>query len=297
MHSSWPTPEDEQTAPRGTLLVISTPIGNLEDITLRALKALAAVDLIAAEDTRHTRQLLNAHGIVNKLISYHEHNEHKRTPELLDRLIRGETIALVTNAGTPLVSDPGYRLVQAALHAGIRVSPIPGVSAAVTALSVSGLATDRFTFVGFPARKKAKREEQLRQLAPLPHVLVFYQAPRRLIAFLEELSAIVGDRYAVVAREMTKVHEEFIRGPISEILADLKSREAIRGECTVAVTGARPESENTPEDLHAALDEALKRAEGPLSITAKTLARQFGVSRKAVYDQALKLRTNKPQAE
>lgn len=297
MRSSSPTPEAESQTTPGTLFVVSTPIGNLEDITLRALNTLKRVDLIAAEDTRHTRQLLTAHGITNTLISYHEHNEQKRTPELIDRLIRGERIALVTNAGTPLVSDPGYRLILAAVTENIQVTPIPGACAAVTALSASGLPTDQFTFVGFPHRKKARRMEQLRELAPLSHVLVFYQAPRRLIPFLEELAATLGNRHAVVAREMTKVHEEFLRGKLSEIVATLKQRDMVKGECTVAVSGAAPQSETLEEGLDAALEEALKRAEGSLSATAKDLARQFGIPRKSVYEKALRLRGDKAEEE
>ena len=297
MHSSWPTPESGSQTTPGALFVVSTPIGNLEDITLRALNTLRIVDLIAAEDTRHTRQLLTAHGITNTLISYHEHNEQKRTPELIDRLIRGQRIALVTNAGTPLVSDPGYRLVLAAVNENIPVTPIPGVCAAVTALSVSGLPTDRFTFVGFPHRKKARRMEQIRELAPLPHVLVFYQAPRRLIPFLEELGETLGDRHAVVAREMTKVHEEFLRGKLSEILAAVKQRDTVKGECTVAVSGAAPESDDPEEGLDAAIEEALKHAQGPLSATAKALARQFGIPRKTVYEKALRLRGDRAEEE
>jgi 16S rRNA (cytidine1402-2'-O)-methyltransferase len=297
MHSSSPTPESGSQTTPGALFVVSTPIGNLGDITLRALNTLKIVDAIAAEDTRHTRQLLTAHGIANTLISYHEHNEQKRTPELIDRLIRGQRIALVTNAGTPLISDPGYRLVLAAVNENIPVTPIPGVCAAVTALSVSGLPTDRFTFVGFPNRKKARRMEQLRELAHLPHVLVFYQAPRRLIPFMEELGETLGDRYAVVARELTKLHEEFLRGKLSEILAAIKQRDTVKGECTVAVSGAAPESGDPEEGLDAALEEALKHAEGPLSATAKALARQFGISRKTVYEKALRLRGDRAEKE
>lgn len=293
MHSNSPTPKSGSTATPGTLFVVSTPIGNLEDITLRALNTLKNVDLIAAEDTRHSRRLLAAHGITNALISYHEHNEQRRTPELIDRLTNGECIALVTNAGTPLVSDPGYRLIMAAATEKIPVTPIPGVCAAVTALSVSGLPTDRFTFVGFPNRKKARRMEQLRELASLPHVLVFYQAPRRLIPFLEELNETLGDRQVVVAREMTKLHEEFLRGTLSEILATLKQRDTVKGECTIAVSGAAAQPEIPEEGLDAALEEALEHAEGPLSATAKALARQFGIPRKTVYEKALRLRENK----
>ena len=274
----------------GTLFVVATPIGNLEDITLRAIKTLHSVDLIAAEDTRHTRRLLTAHDIESGLISYHEHNEQQRTPELMDRLKKGASIALVSDAGTPTVSDPGYRLVQAAAAHQIPVVPIPGVSAAIAALSASGLATDSFTFIGFPARKKAKRHRQLKELANSPHTLIFYQSPRRVVLLLEELSAAMGDRTAVVARELTKLHEEFIHGTLSEIAAELKQRPAVKGECTLLVEGAQapPASD---ADLEAAIRATLEApTRSALSDIAKTLAKQFKVSRKAVYDKALQIR-------
>ena len=225
MPSNSPTPDP---AP-GTLYVVATPIGHLEDITLRALNVLRAVDLIAAEDTRHTRRLLAVHGIQKRLVSYHEHNERQRTAELIAKLNQGFHLALVSNAGTPAVSDPGFRLVAAAVDQGLTIVPVPGASAAIAALSVSGLPSDTFTFVGFPARRKAKRTQQLRQLAELPHTLIFYQSPKRLLAFLEELRAVCGDRRAVLGREMSKMFEEFLRGRLSEISTALGRREEIKG--------------------------------------------------------------------
>lgn len=274
----------------GTLFVVATPIGNLEDITLRAIKTLERVDLIAAEDTRHTRRLLSAHNIEGRLISYHEHNEHQRTPELIARMTQGDTIALVSDAGTPTVSDPGYRLVQAAAACQIPVVPIPGVSAAVTALSASGLSTDSFTFVGFPARKKTKRLNQLNALADSPRTLIFYQSPRRVAALLEELYTVMGDRQAVVARELTKLHEEFIHGTLSEILENLNQRTQIKGECTLLVAGAQ-DAQPSEADLDAAIREALStKKTGTLSQIAKTLAKQFKVPRKTVYDKAMQMK-------
>lgn len=269
------------------LFVVTTPIGNLADITLRALQVLTEVDLIAAEDTRHTRRLLKAHDIENRLISYHEHNEARRTEELIQRLAQGETIALVSNAGTPTVSDPGYRLVHAAAAQRIPVTPVPGVSAAVTALSAAGLPTDRFTFVGFPARKKAKRLEQLRELGQLPHTLIFYQAPGRLKAFLNEMLKVLGNRQAVLAREMTKMHEEFLRGSLEEIIAIIKQRQTIKGECTLVVQGGSAEAKPATQDLQVAIEVALDREALPLGELSRKLARQFKVSRKQVYDMAL----------
>lgn len=281
-----PTPESKP----GVLYVVATPIGHLEDITLRALKVLRTVDLIAAEDTRHTRRLLAAHGIQKRLVSYHEHNERQRTGELIAQLNQGAHLALVSNAGTPAVSDPGYRLVAAAAAQGLTIVPIPGASAAIAALCVSGLASDTFTFVGFPARKKAKRTLQLRQLAELPHTLIFYQSPKRLLEFLEELQTICGDRPAVLGREMSKVFEEFVRGRLSEIRAALGAREEIKGECTVLVGGAPQPDAPSEEDLRAALREALAERDRPLSEIAKDLARRFGLKKKVVYDQALQMR-------
>ena len=220
----------------GHLYVVATPIGHLADITLRAIDTLSHADLIAAEDTRHTRRLLSAHGIETRLISYHEHNERQRTPELIQRLEQGECIALVSDAGTPSVSDPGFRLVQAAIEHGIAVIPIPGVSAVMAAVSVSGLPTDAFIFLGFPTRKKNKRMQELRNVSHLPQTLIFYQSPRRINGFLDELLEALGDRQAVLAREMTKIHEEFIRGPLSHIQAQLMEKEALKGECTLLVS-------------------------------------------------------------
>jgi 16S rRNA (cytidine1402-2'-O)-methyltransferase len=278
-----PGPEDIA----GTLFVVATPIGNLEDMTLRAVKILGRADLIAAEDTRHTRRLLAAHQIKGRLVSFHEHNEARRTPELIDRLKQGESIALVSDAGTPGVSDPGYRLVRAAVDWKIPVVPVPGASAAIAALSASGLPTDNFTFIGFPARKKAKRMEQISALARLPHTLIFYQSPRRVVPFLEELRDGFGDRRAVLAREVTKLHEEFLHGDLSEIAAELKARDEVKGECTLLVAGA-PNVLASEADLDAAIAAALAAPESQsLSHIAKALAKQFKVPRKVVYDKAL----------
>jgi len=272
--------------------VVATPIGHLEDITLRAIRTLKQVDLIAAEDTRHTKRLLAAHQIENHLISYHEHNEQQRTAELIDRLENGAAIALVSDAGTPTVSDPGYRLVEAAAARRIPIVPIPGVSAAIAALSVAGLPTDSFTFVGFPPRKKAKRQQQLQQLANLTQTLVFYQSPRRVLKFLTEVKEAFGDRPAVLARELTKLHEEIIRGPLTRILEQVEQRPEIKGECTLLVGGAEG-PEPTPQDLDTAIADALARSDQTLSGLAKDLARRFGVPRKVIYDKALALKAGR----
>jgi 16S rRNA (cytidine1402-2'-O)-methyltransferase len=273
----------------GCLFVVATPIGNLEDMTLRAIRVLNEADLIAAEDTRHTRRLLKAHGIQTQTTAYHEHNEKLKTTELIAKLIRGTRMALVTDAGTPAISDPGYRLVQAATHNDIPVIPIPGASAPIAALSAAGLATDAFTFAGFPSRKKAKRLAQLKHLAELPHTVVYYQSPKRMIPFLKEVHAVCGDRPAVLARELTKIHEEFIRGTISTIIACLQNRQAVKGECTLLVCGAPP-ADPTPQEIEAIIASALDNTEQSLSNLAKDLARRLSISRKEIYDKALKLK-------
>ena len=277
----------------GCLYVVATPIGHLEDITLRAIKTLRQVDLIAAEDTRHTRRLLAAHQIESRLISYHEHNEAQRTAELIDRLDKGASVALVSDAGTPTVSDPGYRLVQAAAAKQIPIVPIPGASAVVTALSAAGLPTDSFTFVGFPLRKKARRIEQLRQLKAISHTLVFYQSPRRVKAFLAEVRGALGDRPAVLARELTKLHEEFLRGSLSQIIEKLEQRAEVKGECTLLVGGAQATAPAI-QDLDEAIKVALSDDQRPLGDLARELARQFNLSRKVVYQKALSLKEGKP---
>jgi len=274
----------------GCLYVVATPIGNRKDITLRALDILAAVDLIAAEDTRKTGRFLARCGIRQALISYHEHNEHERTPELIAKLQQNISIALVCNAGTPGVSDPGYRLVQAAVADGLRVVPIPGVSAATAALSAAGLPTDSFVFIGFGPRKKARRLQQLSELAPEPRTLIFYESPRRIMGLLQELADCLGDRRAVLAREMTKLHEEFIRGRLSEIHQSLSSRPSIKGECTLLVEGVGDSGSIDRLTIQAELRRALESKGGHLSDTARKIAAKYGLSKNSVYQEALAIR-------
>ncbi len=237
MPSNSPTTEPESPKNAGALYVVATPIGNKDDITVRALSVFREVDLIAAEDTRKTRRFLAFHDIRSKLVSYHEHNEEKRTPQLIRKLNRGHQIALVSNAGTPLVSDPGYRLIETAISHNIDVVPIPGVSAAIAALSVAGLPTEAFVFVGFLPKKKGKRLQQLQALATADRTLIFYESPGRILALLQDIIKIMGDRRGALAREMTKLHEEFLRGRLSEIAQTLQVRTGIKGECTLLVAG------------------------------------------------------------
>lgn len=268
----------------GILYIVATPIGNLEDITQRAARILVEVDRIVCEDTRQTAKLL-AHLNINKpLVSLHEHNERQRTPELVRQLIAGARFALVSDAGTPLISDPGYRLVREAIAAGASVVPIPGPSAVTAALSASGLGTDAFYFGGFLPRKRAQRRKQLQQLQSLPATLVFFEAPHRILAALEDIAEILGQRPLVLARELTKVHEEFLRGSARQLYEQLQARAAIKGEFTILIGGQEPPAETCPE----ALSEAVNRLErqGISRMQAiKEEARRRGVGKRDLYRQ------------
>ncbi len=277
------------------LYVVATPIGNRDDITLRALDILQRVDLIAAEDTRKSGRFLAHHRIKNQLVSYHEHNETKRTPQLIEKLLAGTSIALICNAGTPSVSDPGFRLIAAAIEHKIVVTPIPGVTAATAALSVSGLPTDSFLFVGFAPKKKGKRTKFLKALGARSESLVFYESPKRIISLLQDIIACMGDRYAMLAREMTKLHEEFVRGTVSQILSVVSSRSTVKGECTLLVAGRDPSDEMDIQSLKAAIEAALENEIGSLSEISRTIAQKFGFPKKTVYDLALQIRGRRPR--
>lgn len=220
---------------RGRLFVVSTPIGNLGDLSSRAARVLADADRIACEDTRRTRALLTHLGLSRPLVSLHEHNERKRLPELLVALGEGETVALVSDAGTPLLCDPGFRLVRAAREAGAEVLAIPGPSALLAALVVSGFPPYPFTFAGFPPPRPGKRRAFYRELGKLAHTLVFFESPHRLLASLEDALAVLGNRRASLSRELTKLHEETLVGPLGDLLTDLREHPALRGEWTVVL--------------------------------------------------------------
>jgi 16S rRNA (cytidine1402-2'-O)-methyltransferase len=233
---------DSETAKSGTLYIVGTPIGNLEDITFRAIRILQTVNTIAAEDTRHTGKLLQHFQIATPQISYHQHNRLSRQEELLTRLKQGNAIALVTDAGMPGISDPGYELVKACIEAEIPVIPIPGVTAAITALTASGLPTDRFIFEGFLPVKGKERRDRINAIQHEPRTLIFYEAPHRLLETLNDFASILGDnRQIVVARELTKLHETFWRGTIKEAIAFYSSRGEPKGELTLVVAGASVE--------------------------------------------------------
>jgi 16S rRNA (cytidine1402-2'-O)-methyltransferase len=267
----------------GTLYVVATPIGNLEDITLRALRILREVDRIACEDTRQTRKLLDRHGISKPLVSYHEHNEQARAEELLRDLEAGQNIALVSDAGTPLIADPGYRLVELARARGVTVSPIPGASALVSALSASGLPTDSFFFGGFLPAKKTQRRKTLEEFRTFPGTLVFYEAPHRILEALDDVAEVLGPRPVTLARELTKIHEEFLVGEAAEVRETLAKRPALKGEITLMIgKGDAPPVETMP--IEAAFDQLLE-AGIPRMEAMKTIARERGLSKREVYQK------------
>ena len=279
----------------GTLYVVGTPIGNLEDITLRALRVLREVDLIACEDTRHTRTLLKRHGIATPLVSYHEHNERERAQQLVRRLVAGEDIALVTDAGMPGISDPGFHVVTGALAAGVPVTPVPGPSAVTAALSVAGLGTDRFLFMGFLPRTRAARRRAFEEVSTVPATLVLFEAPHRIRDTLADLAEVLGPRRVALMRELTKIHEEVLRGRADEIAERLAEIQP-RGEITLVVEGAalrrqagqaqsRHLSGRAVEPaahLRRLLNRGLSRRDA-----ARSLAETYGIPRRVAYRMAL----------
>ncbi len=272
--------------PAGRLYVVGTPIGNLEDITLRALNTLKASDLIACEDTRHTQKLLNHYEIRTRTISYHEHNEMTRAPELVLQMEQGSVISLVSDAGSPVLSDPGFRLVHLAVRHKVPVVPVPGPSAMVAALSGAGLPMNEFIFTGFlPARKSARRKA-LAALAPFEKTVVLYEAPHRIVESLRDVHEILGDREVVIAREVTKVHEEFLRGSVAEI-RDLLKKSPRKGELTVILgPGAAPRPGDGNGQSVRAEVERLRASEGLDERSAlKVIARARGISRSEAYRQ------------
>jgi 16S rRNA (cytidine1402-2'-O)-methyltransferase len=281
-----PDDADRQGALAPGLYLVATPIGNLRDITLRALDILAAADFVLCEDTRMGGKLLAAHGISAKLARYDEHAAEQARPMILARLAAGARIALTSDAGTPLISDPGYRLVVEAAAQGSAVFPIPGPSAALSGLIVSGLPTDRFLFAGFPPPKSAGRRSLFEELAPVRATLVFYESGPRLAESLADMAAVFGDRRAAVARELTKLHETVIRGPLTALAADPRL-DAPRGEIVVVV-GPAAERAATLEEADGALAEAVARL-GP-SAGAAEVAKALGLPRRALYARALALR-------
>lgn len=280
----------------GVLYVVATPIGNLEDITLRALRVLKEVDLIACEDTRRTRKLLAHYGIEKPMESYYEEVEVPKSRRLAELIASGKSVALVSDAGTPAISDPGYRLIKLCAERGIKIVPVPGPVAFAAAISASGLPTDSFSFYGFiPARRGARRRflERLRARA---ETLIFYESPARIVAALEDMRQILGDRRAVVARELTKIYEEFLRGRLGEIIERLQAMPEVKGEVTIIVAGA--EEEETGEKIvELPIEEHLKmvmeRTGLPRREALRVVARERGLSRREAY--RLLLEKKKPK--
>jgi len=278
-------PEEDGSETAGTLYVVATPIGNLEDITLRAIRILKEVRLIAAEDTRRTRILLDKYGILTPLTSLYDQNEAKKSGILIARLQKGEDVAYVSDAGTPGISDPGYILVREAVSRGIRVTPIPGVSALIAAISVSGLPMDSFMFLGFLPSKSLRRRQMLTSLREEERTLIFYESPHRLLASLNDIAALLGDREVVVSREMTKIYEEFLRGSAAEVAAGMGDG-AVKGEVTLIVagrTGEIPECSDAELSLRCG---QLRRESGEelsLRDMADRIAQETGVPRRRIY--------------
>jgi 16S rRNA (cytidine1402-2'-O)-methyltransferase len=272
----------------GCLYLVGTPIGNLEDITLRALRILKEVDLIACEDTRHTQKLLNHYDIAKTLVSYHEHNEMTRSPELLIKLEDGAKIALVSDAGMPLVSDPGYRLVTLCVRHKIRVVPIPGPSAMLAALAGSGVPSEEFLFVGFLPARSGERRRMLERLRIEERTIIFYEAPHRIAESIADAREILGDRPACIAREVTKLHEEFLRGKLSHLEESLTERPA-RGEITLVVGPAEASAVSgqvdTSQSLSDRVEELIRQAKLDRKEALKLAAKERGISRRTAYDQ------------
>jgi 16S rRNA (cytidine1402-2'-O)-methyltransferase len=274
---------------QGTLYIVATPIGNLEDVSPRALRILREADLIACEDTRHTAKLLARYEIGTPTESYHKFNEEKRASRLIERLREGKQLALVSDSGTPLVSDPGYEIVAACRREGIRVIPIPGPSAAIAALAVSGLPTDSFFFAGFLPARGSQRKRKLEEISGIPGTLIFYEAPHRLLASLSDMIAVLGVRRAAIARELTKIHEEFLSGTLPELFNLLQAREKIRGEIVVVVERGEASAEPAvyPDSVKRHLEEEIRKTGLPRNEALKSVALQRGITRKQAYRMIL----------
>jgi 16S rRNA (cytidine1402-2'-O)-methyltransferase len=287
MKSTTTQATNHGTLPSGpTLYLVATPIGNLEDITLRALRILKEVDLIACEDTRQTLKLLHHYGIATRTISYHEHNEMTRAAELIVDLEQGTRMALVTDAGMPGISDPGFRLITLAVRHHVPVVPIPGATAFLAALVASGLPTDSFRFSGFLPPRSSQRRTLLESVRESPRTQVFYEAPHRIVDSLEDVVSVLGpDRHVVVAREVTKLHEEFLRGRASEVFETLKSRKDVKGEITLIIGKAEAGAPAAPARLPARqrVEQIMSEENVDEKAALKKLAKEMGVSKSAAY--------------
>jgi 16S rRNA (cytidine1402-2'-O)-methyltransferase len=269
----------------GVLYLVPTPIGNPGDITLRAIEVLRRVAIVASEDTRHTRSLLQPLDIETRLLSYHEHNEEPRTRQLLTALRAGDDVALVSDAGTPLVNDPGYRIVVAAVAEGIRVCPLPGPSATITALIGSGLPVHRFQYVGFLPRKAAARRAALERLKGTDASLIFFEAPHRMVEAIDDMRTVLGDRPAALARNLTKADERFLRGPLSALAADLAALDVVRGQYTVVVGGVDDAATDDAQALADRLTDALLKHGAGGRLIRDVVREVTGLPRNWVYER------------
>lgn len=269
----------------GILYIVSTPIGNLEDITLRALHVLKSVDVIAVEDTRHSLRLLNHYGISKPLISYWKEKERARSDKVIERLLSGQSVALISDAGTPGISDPGTVLIKRAIQESIHIVSIPGPTALIAALSISGIATDEFTFVGFLPSKKTQRLKALKSLALESRTLVFYEAPHRILRTLMDMHDTFAERYIVVAKEITKIHEEVLRGSIPEVLSTLQETK-IAGEYIILVEGRTDKKRQIDNDVLTEVAVLMKKGLGRKEAVKKT-AKAYGLSTKDLYNRSL----------
>jgi 16S rRNA (cytidine1402-2'-O)-methyltransferase len=281
------TRDEKALDPGPTVYVVATPIGNLEDITLRALRILKGVDGIACEDTRQTQKLLNHYGIATRAVSYHEHNERERAVELAADLAKGARIALVTDAGMPGISDPGFRLIQAAIDLGVPVVPIPGASAFLSALAASGLPTDAFEFRGFLPAKRGERRTALEGIREAPWTQAFYEAPHRVVEALQDVVEVLGsERRVVVARELTKIHEEFLRGRAADVLDTLKARGNVKGEITLLIAKADATAHITapvPLSMRERVAQVMSQEGIDEKAALKKIAKEMGVSKSEAY--------------
>src|SRR5882672_7583340 len=278
---------DVKSTPRPALYLVGTPIGNLEDITLRAVRVLKEVDVIACEDTRQTQKLLNHYGIASRTISYHEHNEMTRSAELVKEMQEGASVALVTDAGMPGISDPGFRLISLAIRHRVPVVPIPGASAFLAALVASGLPTDSFRFSGFLPAKSGQRRKLLESVRESPRTQVFYEAPHRLLETLADVVEVLGeDRHIVVAREVTKIHEEFLRGRATEVRSQLSARDSVKGEITLLIAKAESReqiAENSTVSIAQRVKQIMLEDQVDEKSALKKVAKERGVGKSEAY--------------
>ncbi len=274
---------------KGTLYIVATPIGNLEDMTFRAVRILREVDLIAAEDTRHSRKLLTHFGITNSLTSYFDHNKQVKGGLILEKLCQGLSVALVSDAGTPCISDPGFQLVRDAVKMEIPVVPVPGACAAVAALSASGLPTDSYAFEGFLPSRKGKRREKISSLCEEKRVLVFYESPNRLCDTLTDILELLGDRTIVVAREITKLYEEFLRGPVSEVLHGIEGK-MVRGEIVLMILPSEKAAAAGTGEIEGLLEKYLCSEGISLKDAVRRVTQESGQSKSRVYEAALQIK-------